>query len=68
MSDTIEAKIGESQQQIIDAAYTIFAIPNEYRIAAKVAIDSGKLDELLAKSPVANAMYHLYLGLREVYG
>jgi len=68
MSDTIEAKIGSGQQAIIDAAYVLFAIPDEYRQAAKIAIAAGKLDELLAKSPVANAMYQLYLGLREVYG
>jgi hypothetical protein len=64
----IQAKLGDSQQDIINAAHTIFAIPNEYRQAARIAIDAGKLDELLAKSPVAAAMHQLYLGLREVYG
>ena len=68
MSDTIEAKLGGEQQRIIDAAMVLFAIPDEHRLAAKIAIDAGKLDELLAKSPVAAAMHTLYLGLREVYG
>ena len=64
----IDAKLGPAQKQIIDAAMVLFAIPEEYRQAARVAISAGKLDELLAKSPVANAMHTLYLGLREVYG